>query len=191
LTMAEMIVRVDEEDRVLGPIDRLEAHRGDGVLHRGLMVVVKNRGSQVLLTQRSERRPDLDFPPPFPGFWDLTLAGHPKWGQTDYTTQMAVELAEEIGIRAKAADIEYVGKFQYHAPDSTYPNERSPPGFRLSEFEICGVGTIETDSQPKLNTVEIQRSAWVRISELEGELKSLKMAPWATIMKSRFPRLFE
>ena len=154
-------------------------------------MVVKNKRKEILLTQRSEKRPDLDFPPPFPGFWDLTLAGHPRWGQNDYVTQMAVELAEEVGIQEGIGEIEYAGKFQYHVPDPTYPNARSPPGFRLSEFEICGVGVVTTDQTPRLNPVELQSSIWVESKELDATLKPLKMAPWALIMKDRFSGLFE
>jgi isopentenyldiphosphate isomerase len=51
-------------------------------------VVVLNDENEVLLTQRAMNRPDLGFPPLFPGFWDITLAGHPRWGQKDYVTQM-------------------------------------------------------------------------------------------------------
>ncbi|MDH2900895.1 MAG: hypothetical protein PXY39_07965, partial [archaeon] len=90
--MPENIIQVDERDRVIGPIERLIAHKGDGILHRGLMVLVKDDQGRILLTQRSEQRPDLNFPPPFPGFWDLTMAGHPRWGQEDYVSQMVVEL---------------------------------------------------------------------------------------------------
>jgi len=187
----EIIIRVDGRDRVIGPINRLEAHKGDGVLHRGLVVVVKNSRNQVLLTQRSIERPDLNFPPPFPGFWDLTLAGHPRWGQTDYTTQMAVELAEEVGIEAKPREIEYMGKFQYHVPDPTYPNAGGLPGFRLSEFEICGVGVVTTDQRPKLNPVELQSSVWVETKEIARKIRSLKMTPWALIMKDGFSSLFK
>jgi isopentenyl-diphosphate Delta-isomerase len=78
--MDELLIQVDEQDNVIGPVERLKAHLNDGILHRGLMVVVVNDQNEVLLTQRSMERPDLGFPPPFPAFWDITLAGHPKWG---------------------------------------------------------------------------------------------------------------
>ena len=116
--MIEQLTEVDEQDNVISPVDRLKAHLDDGILHRGLMVVVKNN-EKILLTQRSTARPDLSFPPPFPGFWDITLAGHPKWGQADYVTQMVNEVHEELGLEAKAGEIKYLGKFQYHTPDPT------------------------------------------------------------------------
>jgi isopentenyl-diphosphate delta-isomerase type 1 len=187
--LAENIIQVNEQDEIVGPIDRLLAHKDDGILHRGLMVVVKNSRKEILLTQRSETRPDLDFPAPFPGFWDITMAGHPKWGQKDYVTQMAVELKEELGISVSSNEINYIGKFQYHVPDPTYPNKSSPQGFRLSEFEICGVGVLETDQKPRLNEIELQNSLWLSGEELSPklqEVKHLKMAPWALIMLEKF-----
>ena len=185
--MPENIIQVDEKDHVIGPVERLIAHKGDGILHRGLMVLVKDNHKRILMTQRSEQRPDLNFPPPFPGFWDLTMAGHPRWGQEDYVSQMVVELNEELGIEAKVNDIDYVGKFQYHSPDPTYPNATSPPGFRLSEFEICGVGVLKTDQKPKLNLIELKDHIWMENEKLLQEMRSLKMAPWAIIMLEKFP----
>ncbi len=185
--MTEQLTQVDEQDNVIGPVERLKAHLGDGILHRGLVVVVKN-DDRILLTQRSIVRPDLGFPPPFPGFWDITLAGHPKWGQTGYITQMVNEVHEELEIEAKAGEIEYLGKFQYHTPDPTYPNPKTSPTFRLSEREICGVGVLSTNEKPVLNPIELLSSMWVSSSEFTNKLEPLKIAPWATIMIEKFPQ---
>lgn len=189
-TMSELLVQVDDQDNVIGGVERLKAHLNDGILHRGLVVIVKNYGKKVLLTQRSMERPDLKFPPPFPGFWDVTLAGHPKWGQTDYVTQMANEVKEELGIIAKSREIQYVGKFQYHAPDPTYPNPNTAPTFNLSEREICGVGVLHTNDNPTLNSIELQASMWVESKGLVDKLKSLNVAPWASLMTEKFPEIW-
>jgi isopentenyl-diphosphate delta-isomerase len=184
--MNELLIQVDEEDKVIGPIDRLKAHLDDGVLHRGLIVVVVNDRSQILLTQRSSDRPDLGFPAAFPGFWDATLAGHPKWGQTDCVTQMANEVKEELGIESEGSRIEYIGKFRYHAPDPTYPNPNTAPTFRLSEREVCEVGVLHTNEDTHLNEVELQASMWVESSDLKERLRTLKVAPWALLMVEKF-----
>jgi isopentenyldiphosphate isomerase len=152
-------------------------------------VVVKNDENKILLTQRSMNRPDLEFPPLFPGFWDVTIAGHPKWGQTDYVTQMVAEVQEELGIEAKAAETKYLGKFQYYARDPTYPNLKTGPTFRLSEREICGVGVLYTNNDPILNSIELQASMWIQVEELTDKLSSLKMAPWASLMVAKFPQI--
>lgn len=186
--MSELLIQVDDQDSVIGPIDRLKAHLGDGILHRGLMVAVQNDENKILLTQRSLNRPDLGFPPPFPGFWDVTIAGHPKWGQTDYVTQMVNELKEELGINAAANQITYLGKFQYHTPDPTYPNPKTPSTFRLSENELCGVGVLHTDESPVLDPVELHRSIWVEAEALTDTVTSLKVAPWALMMMEEFPQ---
>jgi len=187
-TMRELLIQVDVDDNVIGPVDRLKAHLDDGILHRGLMVVVRNSKGMILLSQRSLERADLGFPPPFPGFWDITLAGHPKWGQTDYVTQMANEVREELGIETKATSIKYVGKFRYYAPDPSYPNPRAKPTFRLSEREVCGVGVLRTDHTPTLNSTELQTSQWVEANEVIRRLESLKVAPWARLMLANFPQ---
>jgi len=189
--MQELLIEVDGDDNVIGPVERLKAHLDEGILHRGLMVVVMNDGNEILLTQRSFRRPDLSFPPPFPGFWDITLAGHPKWGQKDYVTQMANEMQEELGITAKGGAVEYVGKFQYFAPDPSYPSPQTASTFKLSEREICGVGLLHANTDPTLNPVKLQSSMWVRSNDLAHKLESLKVAPWARLMIERFPQILK
>jgi isopentenyl-diphosphate delta-isomerase type 1 len=189
--MRELLVQVDVDDNVIGPVERLKAHLDDGILHRGLMVVVRNSKGMILLSQRSMERTDLGFPPPFPGFWDITLAGHPRWGQTEYVTQMANEVREELGIETEVTSIKYVGKFRYHAPDPSYPNPRTKPTFRLSEREVCGVGVLRTDDTPTLNSTELQASQWVEVNEVIRRLESLKVAPWARLMLANFPQTLE
>jgi len=184
--MNELLIQVDEQDRVIGAVERLKAHLDDGILHRGLMVVVKNEDNKILLTQRSKDRPDLGFPPPFPSFWDITLAGHPKWGQAGYITQMVNEIQEELGIQVEDNQVKYLGKFQYHAPDPTYPNAKTGENFRLSEREICGVGVLRTGEKPTLNSIELQASMWVDYEKLADKLTSLKIAPWASLMVEKF-----
>ena len=169
--MSELLVQVDEQDDVIGSVERLRAHLDNGILHRGLIVVVKKEENKILLTQRSMDRSDLGFPPLFPKFWDITIAGHPKWGQTDYVTQMIAEVQEELGIEAKASEIKYLGKFQYYAPDSTYPNPKTNSTFKLSEREICGVGVLHTDDDPVLNSIELQASTWVEDEDLTDTVK--------------------
>jgi isopentenyl-diphosphate delta-isomerase type 1 len=190
-TMTELLIQVDAEDNVIGPVERLKAHLKDGILHRGLIVVVMNDDKEVLLTQRAMKRPDLSFPPPFPGSWDITLAGHPKWGQTDYVSQMRNEVREELGIDTKGRAIQYVGKFQYHALDPSYPNPETTPTFKLSEREICAVGVFHANDDPALNSIELQSSMWVDSATLAQKLKPLKVAPWARLMIERFPQILK
>jgi len=189
--MTELLVRVDGEDNIIGPVERLQAHLNEGILHRGLVVVIKNNQNQVLLTQRSEERPDLGFPPPFPGSWDVTLAGHPKWGQMEYVTQMCNEVEEELGIKPEVSSINYLGKFQYYAPDPSYPNPRTAPTFKLCEREICAVGVLQAKGELVLNAVELQGSMWVDSGRLGERLKSLKVAPWALLVVEKFAQILK
>ncbi len=186
--MSELLIQVDEQDNVVGSVERLKAHLDGGILHRGLMVIVKNDENKILLTQRSTDRPDLGFPPLFPSFWDITIAGHPKWGQADYVTQMVNEVREELEIEAEGSEIKYLGKFQYHAPDPTYPNTKTASTFRLSEREICGVGALHANDEVVLDSVELQASVWVESNQLIYKLRSLRVAPWASLMVEKFPQ---
>ena len=64
--MSELLIQIDEHDTIIGPVERLKAHLDDGILHRGLMVIVKDNEDKVLLTQRSTERPDLTWAFPHP-----------------------------------------------------------------------------------------------------------------------------
>ncbi|RFU82359.1 NUDIX domain-containing protein [Streptomyces triticagri] len=90
--MAELIERVDEEDRVLGIVDRAEAIRR-GWLHRIATIVCRDERGRFLV----HRRPDDATR--FPGLCNWMLGGAVGVGES-YEEAAARELEEELGVRA-------------------------------------------------------------------------------------------
>lgn len=90
--MADVIV-VDENDNVLGQMDKAEAHR-TGVLHRIAITYVENPAGQILVQIRSNGR------------LDHSAAGHVDVGES-YLDAAKRELEEEIGI--SGVELTYVG----------------------------------------------------------------------------------
>ena len=51
--MAEAVIRVAEDDTVLGPVSKVESHRGPGSFHRAFSLLLFNTKGEMLLQQRS------------------------------------------------------------------------------------------------------------------------------------------
>lgn len=177
-----MIIAVDKDDNVLGPIDRYKAHTNNGVLHRGLMVIIKNYKNQIYLAQRSAERLDLPtyFPPPFPLQWDGSIAGHPKYGEEGmeenddkkrYMNRALIELKEELELQIEKEQLKWVDKFLYIAQDPAYQYTKyARYDKRIKEFEICAVFLLYTNKEPKPNPIEITKAEWVNSDQVRREV---------------------
>ncbi|PTX99616.1 NUDIX hydrolase [Verrucomicrobia bacterium LW23] len=96
--MAEDIFDVvDEQDRVVGQERRSVVH-ACGLRHRAVHILVFNASGHVFLQKRSASK-DLH-----PLTWDSSSSGHVDSGE-DYDTSAVREIAEELGVRAPAAEL--------------------------------------------------------------------------------------
>ncbi|MFH0955437.1 MAG: NUDIX domain-containing protein [Candidatus Micrarchaeota archaeon] len=96
----EYLYWVDPKDRVLGKIERKEAH-AKKLLHRTGAVLVFDSKNRLLVTKRSPKKKI------FPNKLDCSSSFHVRFGET-YEKAAQRELFEETGIKAKP---EMVGKF--------------------------------------------------------------------------------
>ncbi|CAM5464583.1 NUDIX hydrolase [Streptomyces spiroverticillatus] len=90
--MAEFVDRVDDQDRVLGIVDRSQAIR-EGWLHRVATTVCRDGEGRVLV----HRRPPTVSR--FPGQYNWLLGGAVNAGES-YQAAAERELEEELGVRA-------------------------------------------------------------------------------------------
>ncbi|MEV7869142.1 NUDIX domain-containing protein [Streptomyces sp. NPDC088124] len=90
--MTEFIERVNEQDRVIGVVERGQAVR-EGWLYRMAMVLCRDPQGRYLV----HRRPDSSSR--FPGQYSWLVAGAVSVGET-YTAAASRELHEELGVRA-------------------------------------------------------------------------------------------
>ncbi len=109
----ELLVVVDEDDRVLENRRRAECHADPTLLHRSTHVVVECAGG--LLLQR--RGFDKDKAA---GLWDSACSGHVRPGES-YLDAAVRELEEELGI---VAEPEFLGTCRVTG---------------IGETELCGV----------------------------------------------------
>jgi len=69
--MSERVILVDTEDNVLGSMSKVDAHRGDGVLHRAFSIHIFDDQNRLLMQKRASHKIT------FPDVWANTVCSHP------------------------------------------------------------------------------------------------------------------
>lgn len=162
----EYVVLVDGNDRKIGFSEKLAAHRGRGILHRAISVLlcrVRNGKKELLLQQRSKNKPL------WPLCWSNTVCTHPRDGEVPVDCAVR-RLQEEIGISMRSADIQFLFTLLYQ--------ERYND--KLSEHELDHVFVGVWDGQYQINTDEANDAKWMRWDEVQRDTQvhSEVYTPW-------------
>ena len=101
----EQVILVDQNDSVIGTMEKMEAHQ-KGLLHRAFSVLLFNNDGKMLLQKRASHKYHSA------GLWTNTCCSHP---QPDERIEEAASrrLREEMGIVAQPA---FAYKFIYKTP---------------------------------------------------------------------------
>jgi isopentenyl-diphosphate delta-isomerase len=172
-TPLEMLNLVNENDLVVGYLDKESCHDGDGVLHRAFSVLLLDSEGRLLLQRRNPTKRLWGH------YWSNSCCSHPRRGEQ---TQAAAErrLVEELGIRSS---LRFLYRFRYQASF----------GSAGAEHELCHVfaGLLEGDPTP--NPLEVSDCRMSGAQELDRELD--KHAPlftpwfkkeWGTIRREHW-----
>lgn len=149
--MRELVERVDEQDRVLGLVDRSEAI-ANRWLHRVATTVCRDPEGRILVHRRQEGVSR------FPGQYNWLIGGAAEAGET-YEEAAARELAEELGVRAP---VRFLFKFLCRGVISPY---------WLGVHEAVVDGAIAPDPS------EIAWHGWVTEAELLEALRQRTFVP--------------
>lgn len=96
----------DSNNKPLGFKKEKDTVHRDGDYHHTVHIWLLNENDELLLQLRSHDKSN------FPGFWDISAAGHVQSGETEL--QAAVrELHEELGVKAKESDFKFVTVVSY------------------------------------------------------------------------------
>lgn len=152
----ELVVLVDEEDNKIGLMDKFEAHRGEGKLHRAISVLLwrdgKN-GKEVLLQKRATTKLL------WPLYWTNTICTHPR--DVESHIDCAVRrLSEEMGISVDKNSLKLIYKQLYQAKYDE----------NFSEYELDGVIVGEWNGVPKPNPDEAADWKWLSWRKLKIDL---------------------
>ena len=163
--MEEYVILVDENDNPVGKEEKVKCHLPNGKLHRAFTALIYNKEGKLLLTRRSDSKML------WPGYWDGTVASHPRESET-YESSAERRIPEEIGI---TCEMNYVNKFEYHVPYKDIG----------SENEVCGtlLGVMNNFDESSLIKDEISEIKWIAPDELKIELENNRdvYCPWMVI----------
>ena len=145
----EEVVLVDESDREIGTMEKLEAHR-QGRLHRAFSVFIFNSGGEMLLQKRAAGKYHS------PGLLTNACCSHQRPGESNEAAASR-RLFEEMGI---STPLKKKGTFIYR---SEFDNG-------LTEHEFDHVFEGVTDMVPSPDSHEVQDYYWMAVNEIKKEI---------------------
>lgn len=148
--MTELVILVDNEDRQMGTMEKMEAHE-KGLMHRAFSIFVFNDKKELLLQRRAMGKYHS------PGLWTNTCCSHPRPEESlEDATQR--RLVEELGFKCEMREI---STFTYRAE---FEN-----GLIEHEFDHVFIGTY--DGEMSLNGEEVSEVRWVDLKTLREDIK--------------------
>lgn len=148
--MPEQVVLVTPQDRVIGLMEKMQAHHS-GLLHRAFSVFLFNASGEMLLQKRASSKYHS------PGLWTNAVCSHPRLGET-YIEAAQRRLGEELGI-----DTLLEKKF-----DFIYKAE---VGQGLWEHELDYVFVGEYNGTFCLNPKEVSEVKYRRIEDIRTDVE--------------------
>jgi isopentenyl-diphosphate delta-isomerase len=149
--MQEMVILVDENDNVIGSMEKMEAHE-KGLLHRAFSIFVFNKNKELMLQKRAIDKYHSG------GLWTNTCCSHPRFNETILEAANR-RLKEEMGF---TCHLEREFSFIYY--------KKLDKG--LIEHELDHVIFGEYNFSPQINHTEVSDYKFISIPELIKDVKS-------------------
>ena len=147
----EEVIIVDSNDVELGTLEKMEAHRNGGTLHRAFSVFVFNTKGELLLQRRAHHKYHSG------GLLTNTCCSHPRPGETVREAGNR-RLREEMGMECKLVEL---FSFEYKAElDSG-----------MTEWELDHVLIGLSDVQPVINPEEVDEYLYMPLDEIDMDIK--------------------
>ena len=163
-----LVVLVDENDAPLGTMEKMEAHRDGGHLHRAFSGIVFSPRGEILLQRRAATKYHSQ------SLWTNTCCSHPAPGET--TLEAAHRrLREEMGFDVP---LQEVFSFVYRAGLDT----------GLTEYEYDHVLVGEFSGEPLCNPQEVDDWRWISPEVLKADMEAFpqKYSAWFKIIIGRY-----
>ncbi|UKB85513.1 isopentenyl-diphosphate Delta-isomerase [Chryseobacterium sp. MEBOG06] len=148
--MEEFVVLVNPDDKVLGLMEKQQAHI-NGLLHRAFSVFLFNSKGEMLLQKRASGKYHS------PNQWTNAVCSHPRESET-YLEGATRRLKEELGIEAELSE-----KFNF-----IY---KADVGGGLWEHELDHVFVGNHESDFDLNREEVEGVRFISFENLDKEIK--------------------
>ena len=147
----EEVILVDKNDVECGTMEKMEAHKNGGTLHRAFSVFIFNTKGELLLQKRAEHKYHSG------GLWTNTCCSHPRPGETTREAGNR-RLVEEMGMECKLIEL---FSFEYNVELNQ----------RMTERELDHVLVGLSDKEPKINTDEVAEYNYMPLDEIDNDLK--------------------
>ena len=148
----EQMVLVDDDDRVIGVAEKLEAHRS-GALHRAFSVIIWDSACRLLLQKRAAGKYHSG------GLWTNACCGHPRPGEEVLEAAMR-RLKEEMGF---ACPLEGLGIIRYRAELDQGMTEHE----LVHVFRGLYDGVIAPDPE------EAEGYQWARLEDVRADVAAM------------------
>lgn len=145
----EQVILVDENDKQIGLMPKMEAHE-KALLHRAFSVFVFNNENELMIQQRAEHKYHS------PSLWTNTCCSHQREGETNLEAGKR-RLQEEMGFDT---DLEEVMSFIYKAP---FDN-----GLTEHEFDHIMIGYY--NEIPNINPDEVADWKWMSLEAIKEDM---------------------
>jgi isopentenyl-diphosphate delta-isomerase len=160
------VVLVNRRDEKVGEDGIMNAHIGDGKLHRAFTIFLVHN-DKILLQKRNENKKT------WPLFWDTACSSHPFLNE-DYLHAGTRRLKEELGVNH--VKLRYLGKFYYFSKYKNY-----------AEKEICAVLVGKYQQQElRINKDEIEEIEWVDKKKISEFFQKEKCSPWLLLSFNKY-----
>lgn len=147
--MEELVVLVNPEDKVLGLMEKQQAHI-NGLLHRAFSVFLFNENGEMLLQKRASEKYHS------PNQWTNAVCSHPRKDET-YLEGAKRRMKEELGIETELSE-----KFHF-----IY---KADVGGGLWEHELDHVFTGIYNADFNLNKDEVEEIRYISLENLDQEI---------------------
>lgn len=142
---------VNEDDQPIGGASLKEVY-GQGLLHRVVLIVLKDGQGRILLQRRGPKVATNA------NRWDVSAAGHVDEGE-NYSEAASRELSEEVGVTSATLNeiVHYRTNFVLE-------------GYRLNRFLKIYGAEISADTKFTINPEELSEVRWFETHTLETQM---------------------
>ena len=184
--MKEMCLVVDENDKVIDSVSKIDCHRGKGIRHRAFSVLIFDSEDRLLMQQRSIEKIT------FPGIWANSCCSHPLDIENENGDEIEGvihaskrKMFQELGIPEEVSsswNYNHIGRFEYSC---RWDDE-------WIEHEIDHVLIVRASPELSINENEIMDTRWLTHEEInqmlegENEWKNSIIAPWFRMIWKHF-----
>lgn len=179
--MSEQVILVDTSDQLIGSMSKVDAHRGEGVLHRAFSILIFDDEDRLLMQKRASHKIT------FPDVWANTVCSHPLHVDSEIGTDelgsgskvAAVrKMEQELGIIQGAIPIENI-----HLITRMLYQARADETWIEHELDHILFARAPSDLKLNVNSNEISETVWVSQHELESWISESPqtsgiIAPW-------------